>query len=356
MPEQVTNFELLLTRGRALGISFLIAEQVISEICRAARISPHLLVSFTVTGTEFRTVLELLGLREREQVEMLGSLGKGECIVVLTGDRCPVPLHVRIPDPAVDRSNLNAKEREFYERRSLRDQLPNVKPRFVGFAEVKKRESDPSRLSMNAWRVFVRIVGYPPETIMERCVSLGLNRNEEKTARDEARAKGYLKPAGTFGRGIKFFSPTAKGIDFANKNNVPVRKFKSGVVHEYLLHHVKASLGRSCPGLKWKKPAGATGSVQPDAYGLFADGTAMCVEISVKNKPTYEVKRLLQLCSIDHIDIVVVVAPTDKGATALESVFSAEWEPGVPKRYRVVSATRCLESDCDWMPTLESHR
>ena len=37
MMGEITNFELLLTRGRAMGICFLTAEQVPSEISRAAR-------------------------------------------------------------------------------------------------------------------------------------------------------------------------------------------------------------------------------------------------------------------------------------------------------------------------------
>ncbi len=356
MAGEVTNFDLLLTRGRALRIGFLTAEQVPSEISRAARVSAHLVVAFCTNGTELRAAAELLGLREREQVERLQSLGKGEAIVALTGDRCPVPILVRFPEPEIDRSNLTKAEREFYTARSLEDLQAKMLPRYTGFIqqrqETKRRERDPNRLSVNAWKVFVRVAS-GPETIDERCGVLRLNRGEEEAARRECANKGYLRDAGGYGQGIKLFELTPKGRDFAAEHNVPVRKYKSGVVHEALLERVKRGLSKHCPSVRWTSPRGATGDLQPDAYGVFQDGSTLWVEIHCRNKPQYEATKLQKVCTIDHVDIVLLVAPTKKDIAAIDLKLDKEWKEKVAKCYFLYSATDCLNDRFDWMEVLE---
>ena len=353
---EVTNFELLLTRGRALGISFLIAEHVPSEISKAARISMHLVAAFCTSGTELRAAAELLGLRDPRQMERLQSLGKGECIVSLTGDRCSVPLLVRIPLLEIDRSNLTQQERKFFAARSLEDLLPNVRPRYASFIEERqehvRRERDPNRLSMAAWRTFVRIAGNVEE-IEDRMAALGMNRGEEEVARKEGMAKGYVAEAGTFGRGIKFFELTPKGRAFAEAHNVPVRTFKSGVVHEAILQRVRRSLSKACPSIRWMASAGVTGSTQPDAYGVFHDGRAICIQIHCHNKIDYEVRKLMDLCAIEHVDLVLLVAPTKKAIAAMLLAIDRMWKKEVPRRCVLLSATECLANDFDWTTVLE---
>ena len=353
---EVTNFELLLTRGRALGISFLIAEHVPSEISKAARVSMHLVAAFCTNGTELRAAAELLGLRDIRQTERLQSLGKGECIVSLTGDRCPVPLLVRIPLLEIDRSNLTQQEREFFAARSLEDLLPHVRLRYSGFIEERqeqvRRERDPNRLTMAAWRVFVRIADNV-EKIEDRMAALGMNRGEEEVARKECMDKGYVAKAGTFGQGIRFFELTPKGRAYAEAHNVPVRTFKSGVVHEAILQGVRRSLSKACPSIRWTTSAGVTGSTQPDAYGVFHDGQAICIQIHCHNKIDYEVRKLMDLCAIEHVDMVLLVAPTKKAIAAVSLAIDRMWKKEVPRRCVLLSATECLEADFDWMTLLE---
>jgi len=357
MAGEVTHFELLLTRGRALSIAYIFAEQVPTAITHAARVSARFVVAFATSGPELRVTAELLGLRDAREVEWLRRLAPGEAIVAMSGDRLPAPLLVQFPLPEIDRSNLTRREREFYARRSLEDQLPHVKPRYTGFIEerqeVKQRERDPNRLSVNAWKVFVRIAEHPDETIEERMRHLGFNRAEEGAARKEGRTKGYVAEAGSFGQGITLFKVTPKGRAFAEKHNVPVTTFKSGVVHESLLNRVRRRISKACPGITWQKPAGATGSTQPDAYGLFTDGRAICVQIGYRNKLDYEIKRLLDLCRIEHVDMVLLVAANKKAVEAAASVIAEKWQNEVPRRYVLTSATACLQDDFNWIGVLE---
>lgn len=354
--EEVTGFESKITASRALGICCLIAEQVPSEICKAARVAPHLIVAFRTAGSELRTTAEILGLTDRRQVEALQSLCKGECIVALGDDRGLPPLRVWIPELAMDRNNLTSEERAFYIKHSLADQLPRVRPRYEGYVqrrqEVKQREKDPNRLSKNGYGVFAAIAA-GPKTIDRICRDLNLNRAEEGVARNECIRKGYVVEAGTVGWGVKLFQRSPKGERFSDDHNIPRRRQKSGVIHEFLLERVKEGLGAACPGLRWVKPAGVTGLLQPDAYGLFAGGKAICVQISWRNKLEYEVDRLMELCSLTHVDMVLLVAPTKKKALSLESLIGQKWKASVPQKYHLLSATDMLADGYDWASILE---
>lgn len=354
--EEVTGFESKITASRALGICCVIVEQVPSEICRAARVAPHLVIAFRTAGSELRTTTEILGLSDRRQAEALQSLCQGECIVVVGDDRGLPPLRVHIPKLALDRSNLTAEERAFHIKRSLADQLPRVNPRYEGYArgrqEVKDRERDPNRLSKNAYRDLVGIAA-GPRTIAQLCRDLDLNTAEEGAARAECIRKGYVVEAGNVGWGLKLFELSPKGERFADEHNIPRRKYKSGVIHEFLLEKVREGLGAACPGLRWVNPAGVTGFVQPDAYGLFSGGQAICVQISWRNKLEYEVERLMELCSLAHLDMVLFVTPTKKKALSLELLIGQMWKAGIPRKYQLLSATDMLADGYDWASVLE---
>jgi hypothetical protein len=357
MHGEVSHLELLLTRGRALSIAYLIGEQVPSAFTHAARVSARFIIAYATAGPELRVTAELLGLRDNREVERLRRLAPGEAIVAMSGSRLPAPLLVQFPLPDIDRSNLTRPEREFYTRRALEDQIPNVKPRYTGFLEerqeVKQRERDPNRLSANAWRVFARIAQYPYETIEDRMVALNLNRGEENAGRKEPEHKGFIAEAGTYGRGIVVCELTPKGRAFAEQHNIPVHTYKSGAVHEALLRRTMRALSKASSGLRWVSPSGATGPVQPDAYGLFTDGQALCVQIHYRNKLDYEIKRLIDLCKIDHVDLVLFVAPTKKAVEAASSVIGERWRDEVPRRYVLTSATECLVEGFDWVGLLE---
>ena len=356
MANEITSLDLLITRGRGMGISFIVVEQLPSRTSKETRVSAHLIVAFNTAGPEIRTTAELLGFNSKDEVEELRTLGKGECIVSPPGDRCAIPLRLQFALPAIDRKNLTAQERIDHIARSLKDLLPDTQPRFSGFIEqrqeTKQRERDPNRLSIRAWKVFVRIAGYTDETIDERCAVLNLNKAEEGSARKESVGKGYLTRAGSLGQNITLFELTPKGRAFADQHNIPVRKYQSGLVHETILRRVMKGLSKACSQLKWTNPSGATGSIQPDAYGLLPDGWAICVQVHFRNKLEYEVGKLMDLCRIDHVDMVLLVAATKKATEAVMAEIAKSWRKDVPQRYQLISATECLKPDFDWTDAL----
>ena len=96
MTNEVTNLDLLLTRGRALGISFLYIENVPSRISKEARVSAHLIAAFNTAGPEIRATAELLGFTSKDEVEELRTaLNKGQSAETVFGDNNAVPESVQ---------------------------------------------------------------------------------------------------------------------------------------------------------------------------------------------------------------------------------------------------------------------
>ena len=95
----IPDVDLLFSRSRALGLGFIICEQCPSAISRALINSCWLRLGFNSTSPERRVVAELLGLRNAEQAEELGTLPVGQCIARLAGSRIPEPFRLEIPAP-----------------------------------------------------------------------------------------------------------------------------------------------------------------------------------------------------------------------------------------------------------------
>jgi hypothetical protein len=96
----IPDIELLFSRSRALGIGFLVAEQIPSAVSPAVLTSTRLRLAFNTSPPESWLVGRLLGL-DNEQTAELHKLGVGECITRLSGDRIPGPFRMQIPYPDV---------------------------------------------------------------------------------------------------------------------------------------------------------------------------------------------------------------------------------------------------------------
>lgn len=94
----IPDIELLFSRARALGLGFMIAEQVPSAVSPAVLTSCRLRLAFNTSPPEQIVAARLLGLNP-EQAEELYKLPVGQCIARLSGDRIPVPFRLEIPYP-----------------------------------------------------------------------------------------------------------------------------------------------------------------------------------------------------------------------------------------------------------------
>ena len=94
----IPDIELLFSRSRALKVSFLVGEQLISQVSPAVVTSTKVRLAFNTTPPEDWFVARALGLNPLQQAE-LSKLAPGEAIARVAGDRIPGPFRVKIPYP-----------------------------------------------------------------------------------------------------------------------------------------------------------------------------------------------------------------------------------------------------------------
>lgn len=96
--EMLPDLDLLFSRSRALGISWLVAEHLPSQVSPALLNACHLRIAFNTPPPELAYVARLLGLNS-EQARELQKLPVGQAIVRLAGARVSVPFRIQVPAP-----------------------------------------------------------------------------------------------------------------------------------------------------------------------------------------------------------------------------------------------------------------
>ncbi|MFB0553068.1 MAG: hypothetical protein ACETWQ_07110 [Phycisphaerae bacterium] len=215
----------------------------------------------------------------------------------------------------------------------------------------------PDDLAGDVLLVMVRICEAPAESIEQRCTTLRIDRAREFRARAELDARGLIsKLEQTIGGKIRFFQPTDKGVAWAQKRNLRIKKFKSGVVHEYLLCQVEKRIG--LVGTKWRLQRNSSVArdqgLQPDLLVLEPAGGRFIVEICCSSI-NYDATNTLIEAEIPGIDKVIAITPDKKTKRILEEALkknsedlSEDWQ----KSITLLDAAHCLVENFDWTDTL----
>lgn len=219
----------------------------------------------------------------------------------------------------------------------------------------------PDDLTGDTLLVMKRICEAPAESIEQRCRLLRMDRATEFRARADLDARGLIeKVEQTVGGRIRFFQPAGKGIAWAQKRGIHVKKFKSGIVHEYILCQVEKRIGRV--GSKWRLQrnssiAGDQG-LQPDLLVLGPEGLRIIVEVCCSNID-YDAKNILIEAAIPEIDQVIAVTPDKKTKTKLADALRSNSQDGSDEsraNIALLDAAQCLADEFDWKELLsEGH-
>lgn len=160
----------------------------------------------------------------------------------------------------------------------------------------------------------------------------------------------------TIGGKVKFFQLTDKGIAWAEKRNIRIKKFKSGIVHEYLLCQVEKHIGLIGP--KWRlqrnSSIGRDQGLQPDLLVMEPDGRRIIVEVCCNNLK-YDAENILIEARISGIDLVTAVTPDSRTRKALDEALKKNLEYSAKvcqESIRLLDAGRCLAEDFDWAGVL----
>jgi len=218
----------------------------------------------------------------------------------------------------------------------------------------------PDDLAGDALQVMIRICEAPAEPIDQRCQVLKMERAREFRARAELDDRGLIRQLEqTIAGRIKFFQPTDKGIAWAQKRNIRVKKFKSGIIHEYLLCQVEKRIGLIGP--KWRLQRSSTiardQSLQPDLLVMYPDGERIIVEVCCSNLK-YDAQNILIEAALPEVDRVLAVTPDKKTKRSLGDALrktSEDSSQDGQKPIAILDASQCLADKFDWAEVLVNH-
>jgi len=339
--------------ARKRGIALILCDQVPSELPPA--ILGNLACRIVMRLANSRCIWSLqssMGLTRR-QANAISAMEFRKAVVHYTLH--PTAFAIELPE-------LNFPERpaESELQKTAADLLSQAEYTQYESADKKpaaQRILSPDDPAGDALLVIKRICEAPAETIDNRCTALQLDRAREFRARAELDQRGFIeKVEQSLAGKVKFFRPTKKGADWAKKYNIRVRKFKSGIVHEYLLCRVEKCIGTAGP--KWRlqrnSSIGRDQGLQPDLLAMGPEGVRIIAEICCSNFD-YDANNIIIEAGIREIDRVIAVTPDKKTKTKLEKALnktvkgtSENWQDSVI----LLDAGLCLSEDFDWQKVL----
>ncbi len=313
-----------LRTARKYGLGLVVVDQVPSELPAAVLGNLGTRIVFRLTNHPcVRAVAYSMGL-DRAQETALAELPRRRAVVQTASIPTPFLLQVLElrPREYPSRGELEQRRRESLELLDYEMPAEDVRTVLLGKAGPAKPAASETEIRGRMHKVLARICEFPCELIPERCEVLGMERAEEYRARQALEKLGLIELGDKVGARWQLYVPTAKGVAWAERLGVPVRRFKSGVGHEFMVRRVQQALQRSIPQIRFlgEGKGIGIGRVQPDLLAAvrWADGAGpltVAVQVSSTNTARYEADRGLELAGIEYVDRVIIVA-RNKGARA----------------------------------------
>ena len=344
--------------ARKRGIALILCDQVPSELPPA--ILGNLACRIVMRLTNARCIWSIQSSMslERKQVEAIAALQPRRAVVQYT--LLPTPFMIEVPQmdfPAKPQGTsllkhtgelLSKTQFSYYDGKSER------------VTATKAKILAPDDLTGDTLLVMVRICEEPAELIEQRCSVLRMDRAKEFRARAELDARGLIAQVEqTIAGKTKFFQPTDKGIAWAQKRNIHVKKFKSGIIHEYILCQVEKRIGLIGPQWRLQRNSSVARDkgLQPDLLVMEPGGKRIIVEICCNNFD-YDTKNILSEATIPEIDRVVAVTPDNKAKQSLEEALkknSHGLNGNQQKSVVLLDAGECLADQFNWTAVLVHH-
>jgi hypothetical protein len=342
--------------ARKRGIALVLCDQVPSELPAPVLANLGCRVIMRILSSRcLWSVQSSMGL-SRYQADAIPELQNREAVVQY--ELYPQPFMIRVPElsfpPRLPEADLQERAELALARADWSEYMPEPgRPSRPVAATVV----GPDELAGDALLVMVRICEAPAETIEDRCTALGMDRAREFRARGELDGRGLVAEAPqAVGGKTKFFVPTDKGVAWAERHKIRVKRYKSGVVHEYLLNQVQRRIGAVAPNWRFQRSSsvGRDQGLQPDLLVLAPEGQRIVIEICCNNLD-YDAENLAAEAAIADVDRVVAVTPDNRTAKRLESALAKAAERANTDRQNkvaILNAGKCLGTNFDWEAVL----
>jgi hypothetical protein len=320
----------LLRTGRKHGVSVVAIDQIPSEIPAGVLGNLSTRIVFRLTNSPcINAIAYSMGL-DRPQAEGLAELPPRRAVMQTT--RIPKPFLLNVVEiPERQRpSTEELREREKGSLEMLDYELPDVDVSQVLLGQEKKKEDRgaDSAIRGDLYKVLARICERPYELIEERIEGLGFDRAREYRARRALEKIGMIALGDKAGAKLLLYVPTAKGIQWARNMGLTVHQYKSGIAHEMVVRKIRESLGKFSSRISFVSEGEGLGvsQVQPDLLakirGIDGDKSGrvriVAIQVNSTNRAESEARTALELCAIDQIDMVVVIAKNKRTGNAIE--------------------------------------
>lgn len=355
----IPDIELLFSRSRALGLGFLVAEQIPSAVSSAVLTSTRLRLAFNTSAPELWFVAKLLGLNQ-EQAGELVKLPPGQCIARLAGERIPGPFRMTIPlSDCVGGSGGEGAKQELRDvaERSLRELGRSVVPRstavdFValggappagsaaGSGGAIGREREQAGTAKEELDVLQHLVENPFLTTTQRAEAKRLSAWKLDSLRKRLERQGLIEvvPINPGGRGANFklWDLTEKGrvLLIQYKVKIPAGFGRGRIEHKWWARTI-AAWAKDVLGVEVRVECSRLGKAVD--IEIRGDGIAMAIEVACTtaeaNHGEQEIKNAREDLEAGYGQVVVLCRDPD-AASQLEKRVREELGPAA-ERVRV---------------------
>lgn len=326
--------DIITDRAREFGEALIVADQEPGKLTDSIKANTLTKIMLSLgSGKDISEMSHCMGLSE-DQMDYSYKLGVGQGIMKIAGLE---PLKINIPFARIDKNvtdeevvqNLKKNTANF--RISPRTPLPVLERRVDELADKTDMGQE---MSKSAWQLLVDINKNSVSTLSERYGRLGLSACKGNKAKNELKAKGYVKEeevkAGGKGGRPKLLEPTEKGNShlLLNGEEPNGKTGKGSLKHRYWQQKIKEYFEN------WNCKAEIElfiGKKSIDVAVFCPNRKAIAVEIAMS--PYYELENIKKDLGFGFDQIVV--ACRDMQTKALvEKACRSNFEGNTPEKVR----------------------
>jgi len=328
----ILDIDQLITGSRPFNMGFIICEQVPSQLSRAIVDNTQLKVAFNTQAHEIPHVARIMGL-SREQADVLRSLEVGECIAVLAGSRCSIPVLLRIPLYSGCGDRIPREEAENAIRETIEE---------LGWDWDEQEEEFRQGLPEEEFELLKEVAKDPFRSLSEYITALKTTKRRFYTTLSRLIEKKLLKTSKVNpgkGRPRKLLELTERGIHVLRREipDAEIKPLHGGVAHAFWIEELKRSLS---PRHKVEVCKALHSGRIPD---LLVDGT-LAIEVEASANVRYDLEKYKEILKeIPHLLIAVEEANCEGLLEELEKALKKGLTPEERSRVKILKVQELLK-------------
>jgi hypothetical protein len=336
--------------ARKKGIAIVICDNGLLPVELAMNLGTQIIFQIN-DGEAIRNVARGLKLVGDEYEEYL-RLSRQEFILRYPQFHCPIllktPTDLKFVEPT-DEQAIAENKRRFFE------EFPFKKESEV--TEIKTNPQPLIKIEPLVRKVLMAIAAHPTESIEQRFLRLGIDRDREGLARTQLLRDRLIEHSGQVGK-TKFFSVTQRGKEIAKRLGVEVATFKSCAAHQHVVDETMEGLQRAFPEavfdtecLRLEGPGDTI--FEPDLGVTLSGGRRLLCEVIYSGgNLAREAEKAHKIHRAGVVDRLILVTCSKTVFNSLERKLRESFPGGLPDAVVIVDAQDSLKATFDWQEFL----